>query len=708
MTPYLSITISIMKRSLLTLVGIVMAISTPSPALASIPGENSQSSIKTDKNLFYRQPVPPEEIDNYLYSIIFSNNKNIYNLKGFELTSTPMKVVQLKVNPAGHSVAALVSNGKKSRVVAYDLNSVKNRVGQLKDFDNPTAIAYTSDSRLLAVADGNSLELFDSRKMKPAGVIPVGIAAEFLEAKPNASIIAAAAGKDIEIVSTESGKVVQKITLPSPVKALSFDPSGAKLAAISGDGKMTIFDGFTFQKLQELTIPANATSVSFHPDMKYVAVANNGKRITFVNLIEPSDTTSISDPEGRLKYARFIRDGKGTDFIAYAVPSALKYKRISGFAPNFTKLLEDELNARMAAWSKMRPFETEEEYAARVNEETKAKQKQLFANEIATSLAGDLMEHADVTLGNYNPESGLLALSIGGMQNVYLPVPQDEATNFGDGKNLEFRNAVYGLTPDDKFELIYAEVYNPTTGKSYTFDNLDRQSLDFLATDDSFISLDLIRQSSREDARLQDIRDDILEQARKNSTISDHTKIDVSADIISDFDESGKRVNNYKVDFTYTVDPDFSATEDFAAGKYKISESPAAESMLAIVAKAFEGDFKQYVKEGKKLVVNLTGSADALPINGRLAYDGAFGEFDNEPCRIDGDLSSISVDSADGIKTNEQLAFIRAQAVKDNLLHGVPAISDMNVSYNYFIEVSKEKGGAHRRINVSFLFVDAF
>ncbi len=32
----------------------------------------------------------------------------------------------------------------------------------------------------------------------------------------------------------------------------------------------------------------------------------------------------------------------------------------------------------------------------------------------------------------------------------------------------------------------------------------------------------------------------------------------------------------------------------------------------------------------------------------------------------------------------------------------------MDVTYNYGIEVSREKGGAHRRINVSFVFVDAF
>ena len=73
--------------------------------------------------------------------------------------------------------------------------------------------------------------------------------------------------------------------------------------------------------------------------------------------------------------------------------------------------------------------------------------------------------------------------------------------------------------------------------------------------------------------------------AKKENTISDHTNISVSAKVISDVDASGKKVMNYLVRFTYTVDPQFSAKEDFAAGKYKAEESPAAASMLKIVKK---------------------------------------------------------------------------------------------------------------------------
>ena len=42
------------------------------------------------------------------------------------------------------------------------------------------------------------------------------------------------------------------------------------------------------------------------------------------------------------------------------------------------------------------------------------------------------------------------------------------------------------------------------------------------------------------------------------------------------------------------------------------------------------------------------------------------------------------------------------------ILKNIPAFSKMNSDYNYYIEVTKEKGSEYRRISVAFTFVDAF
>lgn len=49
--------------------------------------------------------------------------------------------------------------------------------------------------------------------------------------------------------------------------------------------------------------------------------------------------------------------------------------------------------------------------------------------------------------------------------------------------------------------------------------------------------------------------------------------------------------------------------------------------------------------------------ADASPINGKITYDGCYGEYTNEPVYKDNDLSNITVTKESGVTQNDQLAF---------------------------------------------------
>ena len=570
-------------------------------------------------------------------------------------------------------------------------------------------MAYSADSRLLLVADGRSLLIFDSRTAEPRAQLQLAVsdAPGAIAVSPDGRFWAIAAGSQLQIINAEEMKPLTVLKAASAVTDIAFDAASSTLGAAVAEPQLLTWTTAGFEQTGCFTLPAPASTVDFHPQGKYAALAMQGDKVYILNLIEPKENYTLADPSGGLDRARFITDGKGTLFLAHTTPSSIRYKRITGFTPHFTRMLEDELNRRMLEWTRMRPMETDEQYAERVNPESTARQRRLFANEIATSLAGDLVSHSDVTLGGYNPSTGMLAVGMGNLPSVYLTVPQEEVAAFGSGADIEFRNPVYGLASDDTFVLIYAEVYNRNNGKTYVFDNLDNQNLDFLATDDSFMSLELVKQSQREDARLQAMRDEVVKAAMSDSMISEHTTIDVNAGIVPSTGADGRRANDYRIDFTYTVDPDFSAKEDFAPGKYLVEESPAATAMLSIVRKAFEGEFARYVAPGKRVKILLTGTADALPITRPLRYDGSMGEWTDEPCRIDGDLSAISVDKAGGIATNEQLAFMRAQAVRAQLRKNIPQLADMQAVYDFSIRLSKEKGGAHRRINISFVFPDA-
>ena len=129
---------------------------------------------------------------------------------------------------------------------------------------------------------------------------------------------------------------------------------------------------------------------------------------------------------------------------------------------------------------------------------------------------------------------------------------------------------------------------------------------------------------------------------------------------------------------------------------------------MKIIKNAFEGDFAKYLNEGKQVKVIITGSADASPIRGKIAYDGRYGEFTDEPYYKDGNLDNITVTKSSGVTQNEQLALLRAAGVQNYIDRNVTTLSNTKNQYEYHVEVAKERGGEYRKINVEFIILDAF
>lgn len=689
--------------------GVVMAVlCSMSCGVGHAQMASQNSRINITKSLNYRQPVSPMVFDNYLYSTFYGSGKESYNLKGFAISRSPMRIVSLKVNPAGASYAVLASNGKKGCVEIYDAYIKNKRIYEFKTFIPPTSIAYSQDSKKLFIANAdNTLSVYNARSFIVEKTFALPFSPNFMETSKNNYFLAISDGSSVSIVDMETGEV--RTTLPNSdrIRYIAFSDDSSMFGVLT-DSNLLVFDTRAFAMQTTIPLTGTPTCFSFHPDGKYISVSSADNTISFVNMTDMSDRPQITDPDGHITYVRFVRDGKKHIYLSYNTSDAIRYKLIEGLSPNYTKMLKEELLARMEEWSKMQDGESMDEYKSRVNGESRIRQAQLFEQEIATRMADDMVMSSTVTLGGYNLENNMLTINFDNMPAVYLTVPEKEVQDFANIKNIEFRDAVYGITKDDKFELIYANVYNKATGKQYVFNNLDRQSLDFLSAESNFVPIELVQQSSMEEIKLNSIRRNIVDNAIKQKLISDHTNIQVSTGVVSDYDASGNRITNYKVAFNYTVDAQYSAYEDFPAGKYNISQSNAAESMLKIVTQAFETDFAQYIRDGKKVRINITGSADALPINGVISYDGSYGDFENESYYLDGDLSTISVTRNTGIRKNEQLAFIRAAAVKDYIRKNVTTLDRMNTDYRYNIELSDKKGGEYRRINVEFTFIDAF
>lgn len=685
----------------------VIVLSSSRFLLGSLCAQNSH--IEISKNLSYRQTDTPMNLDNYLFSTYNTSGKKAYNLKGFELAKVGGDITDLKVNPAGFSFAVVYSDGKQNRLKIFDSYKTNEELYDSGKELNPSSVVYSSDSKSLYVADVNSnLKMFDSRTMQLVTQWNIPIIPKKMIASRNGYYIAGYSGNSLVVINPESKKVRIQKSFGCSIKDFDFSDDSSLLAVLLSNGELEILSTRDFNSVRPTIHREGANAISIHPDNKYIAVALNANKIELVNIINGNEGISLTEPTGSISYLRFLRDGMDNIYLTFNALDAIKYKLVKGLVPNYLKVLRNEVIARMEEWSKMIPGETKEEYLARVNEDSRLTQARLFEEEIATRMADELVSKSVVKLGAYNPKNKTLSLEFDNMPSIYLTVPESEMEDFMDVSNLEFRNPLYGVTVNDKFELVYADVYNKSTGKSYEFNNRERKSLDYLYASDEFVPIELVRQSGMEEVKLTGIKNKVVKQAMQNNLISNHTNIEVSTNILNDVNAEGKQITNYRINFKYSVEGTFSSKEDFPVGKYQVSQSNAAKSMLQIVSQAFSNDFAQYIKEGKKVIIKITGSADALPISGKIIYDGSYGDFVNEPYLLGNDLSTISLTKLEGIRTNEQLAFSRAVAVKDYILNNIRSFDSMHTDYKYCVEVSDKRGGEYRRISIEFTFVDAF
>lgn len=655
----------------------------------------------------YPQKAFPMGIDNYLFSTYFYHGKKSYNLlNGMQTVSGTIS--SLKINPAGSSYAVISGKKEKRNVVVYDLWLSQKLVYRFPKNISALSICYAPDAKTFVIARPDKKLLFyDTKDYRLLKEISFPLAAEQMAISGNNYFLAASNRANLTIWNLEAGTERTSLPFAAPINGFDFSDDSNQLAVVTADGRLTVFDTRTFTVQQSFDGMGKAQYCYFHPEGKYIAVVTGDNRISILNLLDKEDRRYVESQEKGITDARFVKDGKKQVFLVYNTENSIIYETIDNLAPCYTSLLADEVNDRMNEWMKMKEGETMEEYNLRVNDQTRAEQQILFEREVATRMAENLVDKSDVNFGQYNPTSNMLAVDFNSMPSIYLPIPTEEVSDFMDPGNLEFRNAVYGVNKNDEFELIYADVYNKTSGKTYTFDNLERNSLDYLKSEEDFVPLEMVQQSNMDEIKLQEIKDDIIKMAKENKSISDHTNIAVNAGIVAGVDANGKKIMNYKIDYSYTVDEEFSAKEDFKPGKYIIEESAAALSMVNIMKQAFKERFSQYISDGKKLEIKISGVADASPIRGKIAYNGNYGEFTNEPVYKDDNLSNITITKKSGITENEQLAFLRAVGVKNYIETNIPELSKMNIEYKYYIDVTDKAGSEYRRISVELLFVNA-
>ncbi|MCE8805732.1 WD40 repeat domain-containing protein [Bacteroides fragilis] len=652
--------------------------------------------------------------DNTTFCTAYLSDGALYTMRDIAINDV-RKIERIVFNPTGSSIALLRAKNPISIYSFRDRNKklfeLKEKRKKLKAKPMPVSMCYSADARSFIV--GNSLGeivIYDTKEYMPLAYIQGEAPATALAMSSNNYFIAAAAGQNINIWNFQTKELRKAIPMPAVVKEVTFSPDAALLAVTTDDNHLTIIDTKNWDKVDIFDkLGGTLSSPSFHPEGKYISVVKDGKNIEIINLKNGVVEQDIVDPTGGVTGGRFFKNNQNSEvFLLTNRTKQMVFWDANGLNPFYGKIMGREVDAKMNEWVKMMRGESMEDYAIRVNDETRIKQQQLFAQEVATALAGDRISMDNPFIDGYDASNNMLNIGFKGLPSIGLEVPSNEAGDFKDGK-MKFSNAVYVLNDKDEFELAYVEVTNETTNKVYIYDNIGRTKLTALEADENFVPLEIMQQATREEAQLAEIKEQVIEEKKQDKLITDNTQINVKTEVIPGVDANGKKILNYKVGYQYEViNKEFSAKEDFPSGGYNIERSNAAMSLMKIIKNAFEGDFAKYLSEGKQVKVIITGSADAAPIRGRLAYDGRYGEFVDEPYYKDGNLDNITVTKAGGITQNEQLALMRAAGVKTYIEKNVTTLGNTKNEYEYHVEVAKERGGEFRKINVEFVIMDAF
>ncbi len=631
------------------------------------------------------------------------------DLLGHEFKET---LTDFASDPAGRMLACVALNKKgEPKVIVVSATDKDKEVFKynVKRFGLPSAVAFTSDGRSLMVATDKGIHFFSIPKFELLSTMPApDFKIRAMKVSDNGFFMAAEGEEKVALYNMEQHSLRHTFDCGEKVNDVVFSHDSDYLAILTADGLLEIYYTNTLRLRTSLEDLGEGLACDFNNNGKYIAVVTSPGRIELINLVKPDDRTVMEQADGSVADLSFMSDAFGNTLLGFTGPESLRAERLRNLEPYYSKLVSDEADRMMSEWLKMQPGESMEEYSARVSDKTRAERRRLYEDQAATSLAGDLVSMAELSLGSYDRASQRLAVEFSNLPTVYLPVPEASIGAFHSGQDLTVSDARYGVMPDDSFELIYAHFHNRNNNETYIYDNQERVPMSFLEGDDNVVSLEVLQQQQMEEMRLQELKEKVVAQAKHDNIISDHTQITVDSQVVPAYDAGGNKILNYIVAVEYTVDPEFSAIEDFGPGKYHISESGAAKSMLEIVQKAMEGDMAQYLEPGRRVRVKLSGSADATPIVNGIPYDGSFGDFEEEPVVQNGQLAPLSVTKRSGIKTNEQLAFLRATAVKDWLNTNIPSLKDVQTDYTVNVDVSQDKGSEHRRIKTEFTFVDVF
>ncbi|MBQ1408976.1 MAG: caspase family protein [Bacteroidales bacterium] len=211
----------------------------------------------------------------------------------------------------------------------------------------------------------------------------------------------------------------------------------------------------------------------------------------------------------------------------------------------------------------------------------------------------------------------------------------------------------------------------------------------------------------KREATMRDKAERYLLSLPNDRKLYDETKLNIKADLVSGITKDGMAELNYRITIDYTCHHFESLTDNYPTGQYLCSQSNASMALCELTRMMVDEVSSSSFKEGKKAEIKLKATTDITEVT-HLDYGGEYGDFRYEAARYNGESVRISVSTESGISSNAQLAFLRAQGLKDNISKNVEGLKKTENSYSYDTRSYNETGSQYRDVSIEILVHSAF
>ena len=187
----------------------------------------------------------------------------------------------------------------------------------------------------------------------------------------------------------------------------------------------------------------------------------------------------------------------------------------------------------------------------------------------------------------------------------------------------------------------------------------------------------------------------------------DETFVKIHLDVEEGTKEDGTPEYNLVYSIAYTCKHLEGVTDDYPMGVYLWDKSNSCRAICNLTKTMVEGPCREYFQGNKVSTIRIKATTDGANIS-HVPYKGEYGDFRYCPVTYNGEQVRMSVSVAEGINNNAQLAYIRAQSIRNFIETSISALKNEDNKYEYITTTYEKEGGQYRRSSIEIVVHGAF